>query len=170
MLLGKLKRVFGATRKSVIQPATEQDYAVLSEIHKTSFSRGWTDGEFEALLAQDAYSCLVARKSGNIDIPAAGFVLIKSVLDEAEIISVATKPSARRKGIAWQLMSAAIRKLSADRVKSVFLEVDINNEAAIRLYKKLGFETLSSRQGYYSDPDGTDNKTSAALVMQLQLG
>lgn len=170
MFVPKLKRLIGLNSKSVIQTANNQDYSALSEIHAASFSRGWSDGEFEALLAQDTYFCLVARKPGNIEKPPAGFVMVKEILDEAEIISIATKPYARRKGVAKQLMAAVIRKLQADRVSQLFLEVDTNNKPAIRLYKNLGFVEVSSRESYYSASLDDPNKPSTALVMQLQLG
>ncbi len=167
---GFLKGLIGLKTRSVIQPAVRRDFAVLSEIHRASFPRGWGAGEFESLLAQDAYFCLVARKEGNVDKPTSGFILVKSVLDEAEIISIATKQSARKKGVAQQLLSAAVRKLSADRTTKLYLEVEAGNTAAINLYKKAGFREISRREGYYSDEGNNPGAASTALVMQLELG
>ncbi|MGI9352824.1 MAG: ribosomal protein S18-alanine N-acetyltransferase [Rhizobiaceae bacterium] len=170
MVTGVLGRFFYWQRKSVIQPVTMDDLAALSEIHTACFSRGWSDGEFEALLAQGNYFCLVARKPGKVGKPPSAFVLAKTVLDEAEIISVAVKPSARRKGIARQLMDAAIRQLNSDRVKFLFLEVDMTNEVAIHLYRKMGFREIGNREAYYTDDQQHRNNRSAALVMRLELG
>ncbi|MEM9331489.1 MAG: ribosomal protein S18-alanine N-acetyltransferase [Pseudomonadota bacterium] len=162
--------VFTNKQKSVVQPADHDDLSAISEIHRASFDRGWSDGEFAALLAQDNYFCLVARKSGTNEKLPYGFVLIKRVLDEAEVISIATVPKARRRGLARQLMDAAIRQLNADRVKLLFLEVDNQNQAAVHLYKRLGFKEIGSRQGYYENKTAGRNKRSSALVMQLELG
>lgn len=156
--------------RSVIEPCKKRDYSTLSEIHKASFPRGWSDGEFEALLAQGPYSCLVARKSGQAKRPPSGFVLVKTVGEEAEIITIATKRSARRKGIARQLLDAVIRQLEADRAKLLFLEVNETNQAAISLYRKFGFRQVGTRKGYYPTADDVHSNPSTALVMQLDLG
>lgn len=154
----------------MIEAANSADLVHLPDIHAASFDRGWTDGEFDALLAQDIYFCLVARNPGNAEKPPSGFVLVKRVADEAEIISIAVKPSARKKGIARQLMDAAVRQLDSERIKKLFLEVDAENNPAIKLYTKMGFVQIASRDGYYQRNDTAENKRSVALVMQLELG
>ena len=73
MVIGVMERFFRRYRESVIQPATQDDLTALSEIHKACFRRGWSDGEFEALLAQGNYFCLVARKPGNVGQTTFGF-------------------------------------------------------------------------------------------------
>lgn len=167
MLAGVLKRL-RTPAPSVIEEAKDRDFTNLAEIHHQGFSKGWTDGEFAKLLTSKNYFCLVARKKGQADKPPSAFIMIRKVADEAEIITIATKKSARRKGVARQLLEAAIRKLQADRITSLFLEVDENNTAAIGLYRKLGFKKISERKGYYTSSD-RDNPTTA-LVMQIVLG
>jgi ribosomal-protein-alanine N-acetyltransferase len=49
----------------------------------------------------------------------------------------------------------------------MFLEVEETNAAAIRLYAREGFRTLSTRKGYYPKADGT---AATALVMARDLG
>ena len=154
----------------VIQTAEKQDLPHLSQIHGTGFSRQWTDGEFEALLSNDHYTCLTAKKTGSKDGLPLGFLVLKTVLEEAEVISIAVSPKVQNRGIANLLMQAALRQFHADRIKSVFLEVDETNTYAVRLYKKLGFQTVSIRKGYYSDSIGADTVPSDALVMKLELG
>ena len=169
-MLNAIRQIWNTGRRSVIEVAGEQDLKHLADIHKASFSRGWSDGEFEALLAQDSYRCLVARKSGKSVATPAGFVLIKQILDEAEIITIAVKPSARKKGVAARLMGEAIRRMETDRVNALFLEVDEANHSAVALYKRLGFTVMDKRDGYYVKDEAVDSKASAALVMRLDLG
>jgi len=85
-----------------------------------------------------------------------GYCALEIILDEAEIHTIAVQHKHRKKGIAKQLVKACIAKSNA---KKVFLEVNEENEAAINLYKGLGFMPISKRQKYYGDND--------AIIMEL---
>ena len=161
--------LFGRPR-IVVENAREDDFHYLAKIHKEGFARGWSDGEFEALLSQQAFACLVARKARAGGSYPVGFVVTKTVEDESEIITIAVTKNWRGNGIARQLMDAAIRKLQADRVASLFLEVDETNKAAIALYKKLGFSSIGQRESYYRQRPDTNASSAAALVMLRELG
>ena len=66
----------------------------------------------------------------------------------------------------------AIRRLQADRVLALFLEVDETNKAALKLYRKLGFTEVGRRPGYYGNDQQTEGSPatpSDALVMRLEL-
>ena len=156
--------------ESLILPAEKSDLTALAEIHATSFSHPWSDGELEKMFSNEAYKCLVARPPKSEKSNPSGFVFVRSIVEEAEIITIAIKPSARRKGIARRLMQAVIRTLEYDRKKKLFLEVDEANLAAIKLYKSLGFKKVGEREGYYSNNASQSGKKSTALVMQLDLG
>ena len=67
------------------------------------------------------------------------------------------------RGLGRLLMEKLISKARALGSESVFLEVRADNEAAIGLYRSLGFEQIDLRKRYYQ-PSGTD-----ALVMQLKI-
>ncbi len=150
-----------------IKAVEKTDLALLAEIHAASFSHGWSDGELAKVVGNESYDCLVAQFTKG---KPAGFVLVRSILDEAEIITIATSPNARRKGVARELMRATIRKLEYDRKTKLFLEVDEANLAAVKLYKTLGFKQIAEREGYYSNSENETDKKSTALVMQLNLG
>lgn len=57
----------------------------------------------------------------------------------AQLLSLVVIPQMRRKGIATKLVEFVIKSLSGKK-SLLILEVDENNLAAIKLYKKLGFE------------------------------
>lgn len=73
---------------------------------------------------------------------------------EGHVISLATHPNFRRKGIASALLSALLRKMKERGAKSVRLEVKVSNEPAINLYTKFGFKTVGVIRSYY--PSGED--------------
>lgn len=96
----------------------------------------------------------------------AGFAIMRTAADEAEILTLAVSPNDRRRGLGRMLVEEAARRAYHDRVESLFLEVDETNHAAVSLYKRLGFETVGQRSSYYQKADAPP---STALVMRLRL-
>lgn len=84
---------------------------------------------------------------------------------EAEILTIAVSDKYPRQGLGWRLMLAALREMRGRGTEHVFLEVDEGNNAALGLYRKLGFRQISERRGYYSE----GGAKSTALVMRLDL-
>lgn len=156
--------------ETTIRPAHHNDLADLSKIHSTGFKHGWSDGDLGKMLGNESYDTFVAHPVKSKGSKPFGFVFIRSAQDEAEIITIAISPKARRKGIGRQLMQAVVRKLEYDRKKKLFLEVDEDNIAAVNLYQSLGFIKVGERQGYYLNKSSQNGKKSTALVMQLELG
>ena len=70
---------------------------------------------------------------------------------KGHVVSIAVLPQARRKGMALALISKALQGMEYYKAKQGFLEVRVTNDAAITLYKKLGFEITRTINGYYSD-------------------
>ena len=85
-----------------------------------------------------------------------------TAVGEADITSVAVRPEFRRRGLAYRLMDE-FEKLLPDDTESIFLEVRESNSAAIALYEKCGFQRLSIRKNFYSEP------RENAAVMQKKL-
>lgn len=153
-------------REYVIEPMEMEDCHAVAVLHAQSFARGWTDGEIEDLLKDAAVFGFVARQAGNRRGMPGGFVLARRVLDEAEILSIGVDPRLRRRGLGNRLMDAVLRHLHGERVKSLFLEVDEKNAAALVLYRRFGFRKVGERPGYY----GAGGERSGALVMRRDLG
>lgn len=66
-----------------------------------------------------------------------------SPVDDSWIIAnVAVHPVYRRRGIARELMEAALQDAERRRVKKLYLQVAANNDGAHRLYEQLGFKAL----------------------------
>lgn len=127
--------------------------ARLATIHASAFPEVWGETAFADLLAQPGVFALATD---------AGFILCRAVADEAEIVTLAVSPAARRQGQARALIAAARELLGSLGVVSFFLEVARGNDAARALYDGLGFEAVGLRKAYYAD--GSD-----AVVMRLNL-
>ena len=149
------------------RPAEVADCDVLSEIHSAAFRRGWSGAEFEAMLVQPGVHALIGRSRGPFGAPApVGFVLYRQVRDEAEILSIAVVPAARRRGVAQLLLDQALRHLYREGVRDVHLEVEEGNTAAINLYRGMEFRERGKRPGYYAQGRA---RPAGALVMVRQL-
>lgn len=152
---------------SIIDAARLDDVDDLAEIHATSFHRGWSAAELEALIVQSGVTTFVARRGSPFGSRRpVGFVMVRAGGDEAEVLTVAVAPRHRRRGLGRRLMDEAIRRLYHDRVQSLFLEVDEGNAAARTLYARLGFRAVGERANYYPAPGAP---ASTALVMRADL-
>jgi ribosomal-protein-alanine N-acetyltransferase len=80
-----------------------------------------------------------------------GFVGIWLLVDEAHVVTIAVRDSHRRRGVGELLLIAAIETALRERQSVVSLECRVSNAAALRLYKKYGFEQVGLRRRYYSD-------------------
>ena len=85
------------------------------------------------------------------------------VAGEAQVYNIAIAPEFRREGIGEALLRHMIAKAEDDGCVLVTLEVRGGNEAAMALYKKLGFREVGRRKGYYAK-GGED-----AVLMDLDL-
>jgi tRNA threonylcarbamoyl adenosine modification protein YeaZ/ribosomal-protein-alanine acetyltransferase len=135
---------------------------LLSELHRESFSTAWTETDFHALLSGNGTTALVATNQNN----PAGFVLFRSAADEAEIITICTRPDFRRKGLGRLLVHNVEQQLKPNGIKSLFIEVAVSNVAALALYKACGFSGAGTRKNYYALANGGHED---AIIMRKAL-
>jgi ribosomal-protein-alanine N-acetyltransferase len=134
--------------------------AELAALHARAFTtpRPWSEGEFASLLADPLAFLLV---EGD-----AAFLLGRAVAGEAELLTIAVTPEARRLGLGRKLVGRFIYQARLRGAESAFLEVAEDNAAARRLYLAAGFSESGRRRGYYRTPDG---RAVDALVMVRSL-
>lgn len=145
-----------------ISEASARDSSTIAALHGASFRRGWSEQEVEGLLI-DRH---VLTHRAMIGARLAGFIMSRLVEDEAEILSVAVEGRQRGRGVARQMLDLHLRRLAGLNARTVFLEVDENNDPALRLYHRAGFREVSRRPNYYPGPEG---KAAAALVLRRDL-
>lgn len=145
---------------------SESDIEAMAAIHAEGFRRGWSIDEIEQLIAEPTVRCLLLRRESPLGLRRVlGFVMVRSVAGEAEVLTIAVASARRGRGHGRLLIEEALRRLYAEGVGAVFLEVSESNPPALALYRRLGFREVGRRKGYYAEsgPEGT------ALVMRLQL-
>jgi ribosomal-protein-alanine N-acetyltransferase len=160
-MIGWLSALFAPAAVS-IEPATMRDAAKLSLLHRASFHRGWGQGEFESLLAE-RNTFTQRLMLGRTPI---GFIISRLAADEAEILSVAIATAQRGRGYSRDLLANHLGHLAGRGIRRVLLEVEENNQPAVRLYQRAGFATVGRREQYYRDVSG--GKLNA-LIMQRDL-
>ncbi len=81
----------------------------------------------------------------------AGFIIAHPVRGKAgRILTLDIIPTARQRGLASLLMKECERRLRSIGCKEIYLETAVNNEAALRLYRKHGYQILRTLPDYYS--------------------
>ncbi len=147
---------------AVVEPATLHDAPRLAQLHGGSFHRGWGEGEFETMLTER--NTLVHRL--RIGRKIVGFAVSRLAADEAEILSIAVAASHRGRGLSRDLLLTHLGHLAGRGVRTVFLEVEENNQPARRLYERAGFTVAGRRERYYQQPGGEQLN---ALLMRRDL-
>lgn len=104
------------------------------------FDNTWDYQTFEQDVKNSKYFVM---KSNNAII---GFIGIKTIIDEIEIMNIVTRHDRRNRGIASSLLSYVIRNCPANRIN---LEVNEHNKVAKDLYSDFGFKQVGIRKGYY---------------------
>lgn len=74
------------------------------------------------------------------------------VLDEGQILNIATHPDHRRRGYGKIVMDSILELARERSISFVTLEVRESNAAAIGLYESLGFYEVGRLKGYYDTP------------------
>jgi ribosomal-protein-alanine N-acetyltransferase len=145
-----------------IETATLRDAPRLAELHGASFHRGWGESEFEGMMRER--NTLVHRlRLGRRTI---GFAVSRMAADEAEILSIAIDAAYRGRGLSRDLLLTHLGHLAGRGVRTIFLEVEENNQPARALYERVGFGVIGRRERYYRQASGEQLN---ALLMRRDL-
>lgn len=126
------------------------DAAEAARLHAAAMTEPWGADAWLGLLADPAVTGIGVGEAGRL----VGVLLLRSVLDEAEILTVCVAPEARRRGLGRALVSAAVATAARKGANRIYLEVAVDNPAALSLYGSIGFREAGRRKGYYRRPAG----------------
>ncbi|HUC17718.1 MAG TPA: GNAT family N-acetyltransferase [Acetobacteraceae bacterium] len=140
----------------MILTASRAHAAAMAAIHAGAFPPGarWGEETFTAQLA-------LPGVFGLID-PEGGFILLRVVVEEAEVLTLAVAVAAQRRGLGRALLAAAMARAQAKGARRILLEVSERNETARALYGAAGFAEIGRRRRYYAD--GADALVLAAML------
>jgi ribosomal-protein-alanine N-acetyltransferase len=142
-----------------LRAAQPQDCANLAALHALAFDSPWSAADIQQLLAAPGGFALVAEAEAPV-----GFILLRAIAGEAEVLTFAVDPARQRQGIGQALLAAAMT-LSSEASGAMFLEVGADNPGALALYENAGFQAVGRRKAYYRRPGGAVD----ALVLRRPL-
>jgi ribosomal-protein-alanine N-acetyltransferase len=146
-----------------ILQAGSRDAAGMARVHKAGFAHPWDESSLRLMMERPTNLVLVALTGAG---EVVGFVIARQAADEAEILTIATDPKQRRKGIGARLLEAAVELSRQRGITAMYLEVASGNKAAIALYERFGFTEVGRRQAYYQQSRKTPED---ALLMRKPL-
>jgi [ribosomal protein S18]-alanine N-acetyltransferase len=149
---------------SIIRPLRAERAEDCARIHAGGFAHPWSETEIEALLSSGATIGSAALDPATHRLR--GFAMSRLAADEAEVLTIAVDPACRGRGVGRDLMREHLARATLAGARTMFLEVDAANNAAIALYARFRFVKVGQRVGYYRRPDG---KPATALVMRRDL-
>ncbi|MEM4699424.1 MAG: ribosomal protein S18-alanine N-acetyltransferase [Candidatus Nezhaarchaeales archaeon] len=130
-----------------VRQARLSDLDAISKIEELSFKEPYSRSLLLTLLLLHLDSFFVAEASGEVIGYAVGAIIRK----EGHIISIATHPLYRRRGVGRMLMEALERALIAKHAKRLRLEVREDNDGARSFYERLGYKMAGRVRHYYGD-------------------
>jgi len=144
-----------------IETATIKLLDKLCEIEEQCFDQeAFTKRQISYLLTDYNTIALVAKTDN--DIP--GFIISQLDVEEnnefGHIITINVAPKHRRQGTATKLLNEMEKLLKQKGINQCRLEVREDNKQAIKLYQKLGYQTVSILENYYGKKHGLYLKKS----------
>lgn len=131
----------------MVRQANIEDIDCLMAIENTCFSKPYSYDTFLSDMQGDKVTFFVEEQNEEI----VGFISLYVFLDEANLQQIAVVPKCRRKGYAENLIEYAKHFLKDKGVKKFYLEVNENNNIAIKVYEKVGFQKVVTRKNYYGN-------------------
>jgi ribosomal-protein-alanine N-acetyltransferase len=142
-----------ATRTIMLRSGDARDIALVDTLMAAAFDprfgEAWTRNQALGVMAMPGVRLTLAL----LDDEPAGFALVRSVADEAELLLLAVDPTYRRRGVATALLRGIVDDGRAGGVADLHLEVRAGNDA-VRLYTAHGFAKVGERRGYYRGKTG----------------
>jgi len=135
-----------------IRPMSEEDLIWVSRVESRCFPDPWLTEVFRAEINQNEFSMPIVALFGNQRV---GYAVPWYIADELKIANFAVDPEYRRMSVGSGMLENILSTGKKRDVKYGYLEVRVGNQAAIKLYKKFGFNEVGLKKNYYSgiNPD-----------------
>ncbi len=147
-----------------LRPVRPEDAPALARIHAQGFDDGWSAADFEGWLARPAAFLAAAEVEAGI----VSFGLALGAGEDVELLTIATDPAWRGRGLGAQILAALDAEAVARSHSRWVLEAATDNAPALALYRRQGFMEIGLRKGYYRRADGRCD--ALVLARSVQFG
>ncbi len=149
-----------ASETPLCRPMHEGDVRAVMDIEKRAYQFHWTEGIFRDCL-RVGYCCWVMELDG---IPA-GYGVMSLVVGEAHLLNICVAPEWQHQGYGRLLLQHFMELARERGAGRMFLEVRLSNQAALGLYRDVGFNEVGMRKNYYPGAHGRED----ALILAKDL-
>ena len=140
-------------RNLVIEVLDENNVLSVQDIQKNCDEPLWTSSSlFHLLNKGSGYGYILKYLNNSI-----GYILLRSLDDEEEVLSLGVLKKNRRQGIASKLFDEFEKGVIRKNVQRVILEVKVENYAAICFYEFLGLKKIKVLKDYYKTDKGYED-------------
>jgi ribosomal-protein-alanine N-acetyltransferase len=140
-----------ALRRYWIDPLDgEEDLSGVLAVEEETFTNPWTRDMYAWELQNRSVCHIYVVRTP--DCAVAGFCAFWLVVDEIHINNVAVRAQYRGHGIGTALLRHVLVQGKQLGARRATLEVRASNDAARRLYERLGFYVAATRRNYYTNP------------------
>jgi len=143
----------------IIEAMKVADLPEVVAIEKASFKTPWS----ETLFYNEIFKAIAVPRVARINGKVVGYLCANVIIDEGHILNLAVHPEYRGRKIASRMIREVLEIMRTDNCRSVFLEVRVSNQEALKVYEKFGFVLLGTRKNYYTSP------VEDAVIMVLRL-
>jgi len=126
------------------------DLDEVAALEASSFTNPWSRDMLARELRNAPISRVYVMRDGQEYL--VGFCACWFLADELHINTLAVRQELRRRGHATRLLRFVFREAAAEEVRRATLEVRRSNDAALKLYERLGFSVGGVRRNYYENP------------------
>ncbi len=140
-----------------MRPMTQADVDAVTQIEQAVQPFPWTRGNFADAL-ESGYICRVDEQDGEI----LGYVILMPLYIEAELLNIGVAASQQRKGLGRAMLNDMLDFARNGKMLRVYLEVRASNEAALALYRSVGFSEIGVRRGYYRNASFSEDAITMA--------
>jgi [ribosomal protein S18]-alanine N-acetyltransferase len=142
-------------------PMTEADLEAVVTAEQEIYPFPWTRGNFADALHAGYTAWVLRDPDGRL----AAYGVMMMALDEGHLLNLSVARDSQRTGLGWRTLDWMADVARGHGARTMLLEVRPSNEAALRLYKRYGFERIGVRRGYYPAHSGRED----AIVMRIAL-
>ncbi len=144
----------------VLRPMRQQDLPAVLEVERAAYDQPWSENIFQDCL-RVGYYCVVSDFDGRI----VGHGIMSLGVGECHLLNICIHPDYQRRRLGNQLVNYLLDLARWKKIRMAFLEVRVSNQAAYKLYTRLGFDEIGVRKNYYPSPGGRED----ALILALDL-